>query len=161
MTEFQRLVGRLDYPMHVVTVSDGERRAGCLVGFAGQCSIDPPRYWVCVSRANHTYALAERAATMVVHVLGAGDGALAELFGHETGDEVDKFAECRWRPGPDGATPVLEDCARWFAGRVLDRLDCGDHVGFVLEPYEACAGPEDYGQFGFQAAKDITPGHPA
>jgi flavin reductase (DIM6/NTAB) family NADH-FMN oxidoreductase RutF len=160
VTEFQRLVGRLDYPMHVVTVSDGGRRAGCLVGFAGQCSIHPPRYWVCVSRANHTYALVERAETMVVHLLGARDRGLAELFGHETGDDVDKFAQCRWRPGPDGATPVLEGCA-WFAGRTLDRVDCGDHVGFLLEPYEAWAGPDDLGQLGFQAAKDITPGHPA
>ena len=36
----------LDYPMYVATVRVGEHRAGCLVGFATQASIDPPRFLV-------------------------------------------------------------------------------------------------------------------
>ena len=39
---FDRLVNRLDYPMLVVTAEADGERAGCLVGFATQCSIQPP-----------------------------------------------------------------------------------------------------------------------
>ena len=40
---------------------------------------------------------------------------LAELFGGETGDEVDKFARCAWHEGPEGV-PMLDGCANRFVG---------------------------------------------
>jgi flavin reductase (DIM6/NTAB) family NADH-FMN oxidoreductase RutF len=49
------MVDRLDYPLFVVTVASPEERSGCLVGFATQCSIEPPRYLVCISKENHTW----------------------------------------------------------------------------------------------------------
>ena len=45
---------------------------------------------------------------------------LVELFGGETGDEIDKFERCAWRPGP-GGTPLLDGCPNRFVGRVLER----------------------------------------
>src|SRR5438067_13436853 len=100
------IAGDLDYPMLVVTAAAGGRRAGCLVGFATQTSIDPSRFLVCLSRLNATYEVACRARTLGVHVLGRGDLDLAELFGGETGHRIDKLARCDWREGPDGV-PVL------------------------------------------------------
>ena len=85
--------------------------------------------------------------------------ALVELFGGYTGDAVDKFSRCSWQPGPAGV-PILEECPNWFVGRVLDRLDVGDHVGFLLEPIAAHrAGGAPY--YSFDQAKAIDPGHPA
>ncbi len=155
---FQRIVADLDYPLLIVTVAGGGERSGCLVGFATQCSIHPPRFWICISKANHTSGVAAQADAMVVHVPGAEQRPLAELFGSETGDEVDKFSRVDWEPGPDGVTPVLSGCGRWFAGRVLERVDGGDHTSYLLEPFAASAGAET-GQLGFQSAKDMSPGH--
>ncbi len=122
----------VDPPSYVVTAADGGDRAGCLVGFATQCSIDPPRFGVWLSKLNRTYRVAQTSRTLVVHLLRDGDGDLAERFGGETGDEVDKFAGIDWSPGPDGC-PVIERLD-WFAGSIVDRLDTGDHVAFVLAP---------------------------
>jgi flavin reductase (DIM6/NTAB) family NADH-FMN oxidoreductase RutF len=152
-----RLTDRLDYPMLVVTAAAHGERAGCLVGFATQCSIQPPRFLLCLSRRNHSLRVASRAAALVAHVLGPEDRALAALFGGETGDAVDKFARCHWRPGPGG--PVLAACRQWFAGRVLDRFDVGDHVAFLVEPFAAAAAPLE-GQLGFQDVRGLRPGHP-
>ena len=44
--EFGSFVSGLDYPMFVVTAAADGRRAGCLVGFTSQVSIDPPRLLV-------------------------------------------------------------------------------------------------------------------
>jgi hypothetical protein len=69
-------VARLDYPMFVVTVADagtGER-AGCLVGFATQCSINPFRFLVCLSRANRTHRVASRSEVLAGQAAG-GQGA--------------------------------------------------------------------------------------
>jgi flavin reductase (DIM6/NTAB) family NADH-FMN oxidoreductase RutF len=152
------VVADLDYPMTVVTCAADGRRAGCLVGFASQCSIRPPLVTVWVSAANHTHDLARVAAHMAVHWLSVEQGALAELFGSETGDDVDKFARCRWRTSDHGA-PVLEDCGRWFVGRVMGQRPTGDHRAFLLEPVETHAGPAWPGQLGYQAVRDLDPGH--
>jgi flavin reductase (DIM6/NTAB) family NADH-FMN oxidoreductase RutF len=150
-------LGELDYPMFIVTaLADGER-AGCLVGFATQCSIDPLRFIVCLSDKNRTFRVARDASVLVVHVVPEGATELAELFGSETGDEADKFARCAWTPGP-GGTPVLDDCGNWFAGRVLQRIDVGDHWAFLLEPVRDRDDPGERA-FMFRDAQWIEPGH--
>jgi flavin reductase (DIM6/NTAB) family NADH-FMN oxidoreductase RutF len=153
---FQRIVARLDYPMFVLTAAAGGERSGCLIGFTSQCSIHPPRFAVWVSEKNHTFGVARRAGVLAVHTLRADQKDLAELFGGETGDEVDKFARCDWHEGPAGV-PVLDGVAGWFAGRVLERLDTGDHLGFLLEPF--AAESDDTPSLTFQDVKDLEPGH--
>ncbi len=150
---FNALVAELEYPMFIVTTAADRERSGCLVGFAAQCSIDPSRFMVWLSKSNRTFRVASRADVLAVHLVSKDDMELATLFGGETGDEVDKFARCRWREGPSGV-PVLEDLPRWFAGRVLDRQDGGDHMGFLLAPEGGSTG-EWSGQLGFQQAKSI------
>ncbi|MBN1528988.1 MAG: flavin reductase family protein [Thermoleophilaceae bacterium] len=145
--------------MFIVTVAAGGTRAGCLVGFATQCSIDPPRFLVCISVKNRTHRVAEGAEALVVHLVPESATELAELFGSETGDEVDKFERCDWHPGPLGI-PVLDECGNWFAGRVLERLDAGDHTALLLEPFEAASDPGE-GAFAFHRAKRMEPGHEA
>src|SRR4051812_12436059 len=156
--QFQRFVGRLDYPLFVVTAAAGEERDGCLVGFTSQCSIHPPLFLVCISDKNRTYRIAQRAAHLVVHAVPEERRDLAELFGGETADERDKLADVDWSPGPDG-TPIVDALPEWFAGRIVQRLDwSGDHAGFVLEPVAARASGDEH-ELSFQAAKDIEPGH--
>ena len=156
---FNALVSELDYPMFVVTTAVGGERAGCLVGFATQCSIDPPGFLVCLSKQNRTYRLARTAELVAVHFLPEDAEDLAELFGGHTGDDVDKFARCAWREGA-GGVPLLDRCRNRFVGKTVARMDVGDHVAFVLLPVMAEKGhPGD--QFPFHRAKRIEAGHEA
>jgi flavin reductase (DIM6/NTAB) family NADH-FMN oxidoreductase RutF len=157
MTPFDHLMSILDYPMFIVTARHGDERSGCLIGFATQCSIHPPRFLACLSDKNHTYRIARGADHLAVHFVPSDAIALAELFGGETGDEVDKFARTGWREGPLGL-PILDECENWFVGAVHERIDFGDHVGFVLDPVAVGHGPADQ-QFTFHRAKRIEPGH--
>jgi flavin reductase (DIM6/NTAB) family NADH-FMN oxidoreductase RutF len=151
------LVSEIDYPMFIVTARAGDERAGCLVGFATQCSIDPPRFLVCISIRNRTFRVAREADVLVVHLVPSEAEELATLFGSQTGDEVDKFARCRWSPGPAG-TPVLDECGNWFAGRILERFPAGDHWAFLLDPFEAADDPGGR-PFTFHRARRMCPGH--
>jgi flavin reductase (DIM6/NTAB) family NADH-FMN oxidoreductase RutF len=155
---FNAIVGDLEYPMFIVTAMAGGEPLGCLIGFATQTSIDPPRFAVCLSHKNRTFRRGREAPVLGVHCVPADAGDLAELFGGETGDEVDKFARVDWHDGPEGV-PVLERCRNWFAGRVLARLDAGDHDLFLLEPVAGEAAEDD--EFTFHRAKRIDPGHAA
>jgi flavin reductase (DIM6/NTAB) family NADH-FMN oxidoreductase RutF len=156
---FQRLVAQLDYPMFIATVAAGGERAGCLIGFATQASIDPPRFLAGISDKNRTHRVAQRADSMAIHLVPAQATGLAELFGGETGDDVDEFERCSWHPGPDGV-PLLDECPNRFVGRILERVDFGDHTAHLLEPVAAEAD-EKSGQLGFHRAKRIEPGHEA
>ena len=156
---FQELVAQLDYPMFIATVAAGGERSGCLIGFATQSSIHPPRFLAGISDKNRTYRVARDAGTMAIHLVPEDASELAELFGGETGDEVDKFARCEWHEGPDGV-PLVDGCPNRFVGRIIERVDFGDHVGIVLEPFLAEV-QEDLGQLTFHRAKRIEPGHEA
>lgn len=156
---FNDVVADTDYAMYVVTAADGGRRAGCLVGFTTQCSIVPPRFLVCLSKANRTYEVACRAPALGVHLLGHDQQELARLFGESTGDEIDKFDRCRWEPGPQGV-PLLAECASRFVGTVLRRFDLGDHEAFHLEPIQADKAAK-VTPLTFQAVHDLVPGHRA
>jgi flavin reductase (DIM6/NTAB) family NADH-FMN oxidoreductase RutF len=156
-SDFERLMAQLDYSLFIVTAASVQERSGCLVGFASQVSIHPPRFLVGLSVKNRTYRVASGTDVLVVHFVPEQAEDLALLFGGETGDEIDKFARCEWRAGPGGA-PVLAELEDWFAGRVLDRLPFGDHCGFLLEPIEGEAHRSG-SPLTFRRAKWIEPGH--
>jgi len=156
---FHELVGGLEYPMFIVTTRAGDEPLGCLVGFATQTSIDPPRFATCLSHNNRTYRRGRDSELLAVHCVPEHATALAELFGGETGDEVDKFARCAWREGP-GGVPLLDECPNRFVGRVLWRRDAGDHDLLLLEPVMAEKGTSE-DEFSFHRAKRIDPGHEA
>jgi flavin reductase (DIM6/NTAB) family NADH-FMN oxidoreductase RutF len=158
-----RLTAGMNTAMLVVTTASNGADSGCLVGFATQASMKPPRLLVCLSRVNHTFGVASRADHLAVHVLSKRHRGLAELFGGQTEDEVDKFEFCAWHRGPAGM-PILDDAVGWLVGRTLDRVDLGDHVGYLLEPVdgwfaEGADGPVDL--IRFADVTDLQPGHDA
>jgi flavin reductase (DIM6/NTAB) family NADH-FMN oxidoreductase RutF len=157
---FHQLVAWIDYPMFIVTTSAGSERSGCLVGFVTQGSIHPPRFVVMLSKENLTYRVAERAEQLVVHFLHEGNRGLALLFGEETGDNVDKFEACAWSSIDGVGPPVLAGTRGFLAGRILHRMDAGDHVAHLIN-VEVARVERDGSQLSYQMVKNFDPGHPA
>jgi flavin reductase (DIM6/NTAB) family NADH-FMN oxidoreductase RutF len=158
---FERITGAVDAPMVVVTACAGDAMDGCLVGFSTQCSIDPPRYLVCLSKANATYEIARQASSLIVHLLP--DNAigmwLARIFGEITAYDSDKLSLCAWGPGLDGA-PVIASCD-WFAGPITSTVDLGDHVGFALDITTGNANRVADTYLGYSSVRDLEAGNPA
>lgn len=159
LKRFHQEMGALDGPMIIVTAvgADGQR-AGCLVGFHTQASIDPPRYLVCLSNKNHTFQVARAATHLAVHFLGADQRDLAERFGTTCSAETDKFEGVDVMDGPEG-TAVVGGVAHWFVGRILGQLPTNDHVVFALEPVASDGTERPLALLGFQAVKDLEAGH--
>ncbi|MCV6973819.1 flavin reductase family protein [Mycobacterium bourgelatii] len=146
--------------MFVVTTNGNGVLAGCLVGFASQTSINPPRFLVGLSKRNHTYRVATDATHLAVHVFDRDHLDVVKLFGGQTGDKIDKFERCSWHRGR-AELPILNDAAAWFVGKVIERFSLGDHVGHLLEPV-AGSPPEQLEHWvTFSDVRDIEPGHEA
>ena len=139
---FDDIMSCLDNALIVVTTAEGHERAGCLVGFHAQSSMDPGRYALSLSKANYTYRVALRATHLGIGFLTSADPLLAERFGTLTGDKTDKFAGLRTSLGA-GGVPVLEDIPHWVILRRIALLDeGGDHVCVTGEPVAAgSSGP--------------------
>lgn len=147
-------------PMVIVTARDNDgERAGCLVGFASQCGIEPPRFAVWLSVQNQTYEVATRSTHLAVHVLAKNQRPLAELFGSLTEHDHDKFSRCEWDDGPFGL-PILRQAAGWFAGPVRAIPSSGDHELFIVSP-KVAHGRLDEEPLSFQDVKDLDAGNPA
>ena len=157
---FDVIMKSLDSRMAVVTTAAGPDRAGCLVGFHVQSSIDPPRYTIWLSKANHTYRVGLRATHFGIHFLTTEDHELAALFGTRSGDTVDKFRDLPVGTGA-GGVPVLRYCPQRLLVRKLAVLDDGgDHVCITTEPIEQ----HTTGRFvplRLSDVEDLQPGHAA
>ncbi len=160
VSAFEKLVALLNYPMFVVTTQANGSTAGCLVGFACQASIRPPRFLVGLSAQNHTFRVAANATHLAVHVFDIEHIDIVELFGSQTGDETNKFDRCRWHRGP-ARLPILDDAAAWFVGKILDRFSLGDHVGHLLEPLDGDPPAEEEQLVSFDDVRSLDPGHEA
>jgi flavin reductase (DIM6/NTAB) family NADH-FMN oxidoreductase RutF len=157
---FEQLVALLNYPMFVVTTQVSGTPAGCLVGFASQASIHPPRFLVGLSTKNHTFRVAANATHLAVHVFDREHLDVAELFGGQTDDITDKFDRSSWHHGP-AQMPILDDAAAWFVGKILDRFRFGDHVGHLLEPVDGKPPHELARWVSFDDVRHLRPGHEA
>ena len=156
------VMASLDPPMAVVTAASGGERAGCLIGFHAQCSIDPLQHAVWLSKANHTYRVALLADHLGIHLLTdtEADRDLAERFGTRSGDDGDKFAGLAVEAGPEGV-PVLGRCRHRLVVRRVAVIDAGgDHVCFVTEPVSA-ASAGTFRPLRLAAVTDLEPGHEA
>jgi len=159
-TPFDDIIRRLDTPLVVVTTAANGQRSGCLVGFHCQCSIEPLQYAVWISAANFTHHVAVDASVVAVHFLDEADHDLAELFGGETGDVVDKFASCEWTEGP-GGVPLLDRARNRIVLERTALVDAGgDHVCFVGAPVETTSSG-NIRPLRLTDADDIEPGHSA
>ncbi len=157
---FDTIMRQLDTPLTIVTTTDGQERAGCLVGFHAQCGMEPEGLSVWLSKANHTRRVAAMATTFAVHFLTETDHELARLFGEHSGDDIDKFDRCSWHPDVDGV-PVLDDCANVVVGHKIALLETTpDHVCLVLEPRHSTAGGP-FVPLRLSDVTDLDPGHDA
>jgi flavin reductase (DIM6/NTAB) family NADH-FMN oxidoreductase RutF len=154
-----RILTSLDYPLLVVTTANSKTWGGCLVGFSTQCSVDPLLLLICISRKNRTCRVADRAPGLAIHGISEAERDLAELFGGETGDEIDKFEQCEWNTGHLGL-PILARAPGWIAGTIEARIDAGDHIAHLVKP-TAAELRRPFDPLPTRSGTEIEPGHEA
>lgn len=121
-----------------VTIVTARNAAGAPIGLTANSfnsvSLAPPLVLWSLSRQAGSMPAFERGSHYAVHILAAGQHALAERFASK---EVDRFAGIAWREGVAGV-PLLDGAAAVFECFNRSRYEEGDHVIFVGE-VERCA----------------------
>ena len=97
-------------------------------------SADPPLLMFSLSAHSSSTPTIRRAETVVVHLLGAGQLALAQL-GATSG--IDRFADTSlWTKLPSGDV-YFPGARAWIRGRVLTSMDAGGSAIVLVEAIEA------------------------
>jgi flavin reductase (DIM6/NTAB) family NADH-FMN oxidoreductase RutF len=127
---FTEAMAHLAAGVAVVSVrrADG-RPGGLLVSSVSSYSVDPPSVLLALARSSRTRRDLDRPGTPFgVHLLGAADAALAQVF---AGRGEDKFADVLW--DWDGPVPRLAGVPVYLNCRTAARFPHGDHVIVVGE----------------------------
>ncbi|WP_328297371.1 flavin reductase family protein [Streptomyces sp. NBC_00435] len=92
-------------------------------------SLRPPLVAFYLGLGASTAGAVHRADRFAVHLLGAGNTALAGQFARSG---VDRFEGVRWTRNADGL-PLLADVPAWLTARITLRQRIGDHLLVVGE----------------------------
>lgn len=117
----------------IVTAASAGGPVGVTVSSFGSASLHPPLIVVWIGERASAWPVLRTAPLFAVHLLGAEQAELADLFAR-TG--ADRFGpDTAWAPDSDGV-PHLLDAPIRLRCRAVRRIAVGDHVGLVGEPVE-------------------------
>jgi flavin reductase (DIM6/NTAB) family NADH-FMN oxidoreductase RutF len=158
-TGFDEIVDAANTSVVIVSAGAGGEVDACLVGFHCQCSIEPLRYAIWLSKANRTCRIATKAGALRVHWVPRDRMDLAELAGGMSLDRhPDKMQRLRWR-STVGGTILVEGTGGSFGGEILHTHDDGDHICFVVAPFDVITSDADV--LRFRDVADVRAGHDA
>ncbi|TMH02692.1 MAG: flavin reductase family protein [Betaproteobacteria bacterium] len=128
--EFRNALGAFTTGVTIVTTCDAAGRdVGLTVNSFNSVSLEPPLVLWSLARSSASLAAFVEAEYFAVHILGARQEALSNLFARRG---ADKFAGIELERG-QGGVPLLDGCAARFECRTAYRHEGGDHEIFVGE----------------------------
>ncbi|GGJ78809.1 flavin oxidoreductase [Pilimelia anulata] len=128
---FRSLLRRQASTVAVVTTPADPVPVGFTATSFTSVSLRPPIVSFCLSRYSSSWPTVRRAEYVAVHLLAAGQQAVAQRFATSG---IDRFADrTAWRPGPHGV-PLLDGASAWLLCLVTDRVRAGDHAVVLAEP---------------------------
>lgn len=99
------------------------RPVGMAVSSFASVSLEPPMVSVCLQRSSKTWARLRELPSLGLSVLGADQGPLCRAL---AGPEHDRFADCAWEAGEDGAV-FLPGAVTWYSCVLRADVPAGDH----------------------------------
>jgi len=128
----------ISYGLYVVSsVIDGEINAQ-LANTVFQVTSKPTTIAISISKQNFTHQFIEDSKVFSVSII-SDKWTLMEIgkFGFRTGRDFDKFSDCNYKIGKNGAPIILSDTVGYFECKVISSLDAGSHTIFLGEVIEA------------------------
>lgn len=124
--------------LYVVSASDGERAAACLINTGLQVTAEPLQVAVTVNKENVTAGAIERAGHFALAVVDeSADMLFVGRFGFRSSATFDKFDGIASAVAATGDPYPTEHACSFVACDVVKTLDVGTHLMFVGEVRDA------------------------
>lgn len=136
---FADVMAELAAGVSLVTTRDGDRPVGLLVTSMVAYTADPPSVLLSVAHSSRTHPPLCAGGRFGIHLLGAGQEALARVFASKS---TDKFGAVAW--SWDGEVPRVEGALAYLRCETDAAFDHRDHTILVgrVEAVERALGVE-------------------
>ena len=129
---------KIGYGLYVVTVSDGTKDNGLIVNTVMQLTSDPCRVAVAVSKSNYSHDVIKNTGKMNVNCLTeAAPFKVFEVFGFQSGKDVNKFADCDPKRSANGLVVLPRYINSYLSLAVEQYVDLGTHGMFICAVTES------------------------
>lgn len=129
---------RFSSGLYVVSASDGERTAGCIVNTGLQVTSAPLQVSVTVNKDNFTCGVIKEAGHFALAVVDeSADMLFVGRFGFRTSADFAKFEGIESAVAATGDPYPAEHVCSFVACKVVQTVDVGTHLTFVGEVVDA------------------------
>lgn len=151
-------------PPVMVTVGTGDNVNVLTIAWTGILATIPPRTYISVRPARHSYKLLRETGEFVINLPTAKMARTVDYVGIYTGAKVNKIAECGLKtiPSEKVAVPTLADCPFALECRVCEVIPMGTHDVFIADIVSVSADEsilDDNGRICFDKADLLAYAH--
>ena len=128
----------IGYGLYVVTSNDGKKDNGLIVNTVSQVTDTPNRIAVTINKANYSHHVIKQTGIMNVNCLSTeAPFSVFEVFGFQSGRNVDKFADCTPLRSDNGLVFLPRYINSFMSLKVEQYVDLGTHGMFICSVTEA------------------------
>lgn len=123
-------------PMPPVIVSCRDKNGrdnGLVVGYAGNCSYDPPMVIVGIREPRFSHHMVKETGVLVVNLASKANKEIYDYLGKASGRNEDKFKKMniKTRTGDIVNAPLILDCPVNIECKVVNSIITGSHELFI------------------------------
>ncbi|MEP6843661.1 MAG: flavin reductase family protein [Pseudolysinimonas sp.] len=123
----------------VITADNGRGPAGLTATSVFSVSAEPALLVFSLSQLSSSAPTIAESDTVVVHLLGVDQLAIAQLFATSG---IDRFANTALWDRLDSGEPYLPSAATWIRGRIVSRMNAGTSTVVAVHALETGAGDQ-------------------
>ena len=129
---------RIGYGLYVVTSHDGKKDNGLIVNTVTQVTNTPNRIAVTINKENYSHHVIKATGKMNVNCLSVdAPFRVFEVFGFQSGRNVDKFADCEPLRSDNGLVFLPRYINAFMSLKVEQYVDLDTHGMFICSVTEA------------------------
>lgn len=128
----------ISYGLFVVSSKQDEQINAQISNTVFQITPDPATIAISIAKQNLTHKFIEKSKIFTVSII-SDKWTMIEIgrFGFRSGRDLDKFTDCNYKIGKNGAPIIMDDTVGYFECKVIKSLDAGSHTIFLGEVTEA------------------------
>ncbi len=129
---------KIGYGLYVVTSNDGKKDNGLIVNTVSQVAENPTKIAVTINKANYSHHVIKQTGVMNVNCLTVeAPFKVFEVFGFQSGRNVDKFADCTPLRSDNGLVFLPRYINAFMSLKVEQYVDLDSHGMFICSVTEA------------------------
>ena len=128
----------IGYGLYVITSNDGKKDNGLIVNTVTQVTNTPNRIAVTINKENYSHHVIKQTEKMNINCLTVdAPFKVFEVFGFQSGRNVDKFADCEPKRSDNGLVFLPRYINSFMSLKVENYVDLGTHGMFICSITEA------------------------